>query len=76
MVGKEIQDEGRYLWLVTKYKMVGELSWQGEQRWFKLFAALLRDSEDSQTGENCSSQGVNEQKQKQEFLWSEDGEWD
>ena len=31
--------------------------------------ACLIDTEDSQTGENCSSQGVKEQRQRQEFAW-------
>ena len=53
----ERQDEERYgqFW---------ELSGQGEQCCFELFAVCLtlRDTEDSQTGENCSNQGMKEQR--------------
>ena len=35
---------------------------------FRTFC-FLRDTEDSQIGENCSHQGVKEQRQRQEFLW-------
>ena len=56
------QDENRHgqLW---------ELSGQGEQHCFELFVICLRDTEGSQTGENCSSQGVKEQRQRRDFLW-------
>ena len=65
------QDEERYGYF-------GELSGQGEQHCFEFFVVCLRDTEDSQTGENCSSQGVKEQKQRQEGLWlmlTEDTGW-
>ena len=44
----------------------GELPGQGKQRCFEVSAVCLRDTEDSQTGENFSSQGVKDQRQRQE----------
>ena len=44
----EKQDEERYDQFL-------ELSRQGEQRCFELFVVCLIGTEDSQTGENCSS---------------------
>ena len=55
-----------------------EFSGQGKQRCFELFVVCIRDTENSQTGENCSSQGVKEQREKQWFLWhlwTEDEAW-
>ena len=40
-----------------------------QQRCFELFAVCLRDTEDSQPGENCSSEGVKEERQRQEMSW-------
>ena len=58
----EKQDEERYgqFW---------EFSGQGKQRCFELFVVCIRDTENSQTGANYSSQDLKEQRQKQQFLW-------
>ena len=59
----EKQDEDRY---GQFWKLLG----QGEQRCFELFVVRLRDTEDRQTGENCSSQGVKEPRQTQDaYCW-------
>ena len=48
----------------------------GEQCCFEHLVVCFRDTEDSQTGENCSSQGLKEQRQKLVWhLWTEDGRW-
>ena len=52
-----------------RYAQFWELSEQGEQRCSERFVVCLRDTEDSQTGENCSGQGVKDQRQRNEFLW-------
>ena len=52
-----------------RYGQFWKFSGQGEQRCFELFVVSLRDTADRQTGENCSSQGMKEQRQKQECLW-------
>ena len=45
----EKQDEERY-------DQFWEFSGQGKQRCFELFVVCIRDTENSQTGANCSSQ--------------------
>ena len=50
-----------------KCGQVWELTGQGEQRCVEAFVLCLTDTEGSQTGEICSSQGVKNQGQRQEF---------
>ena len=52
-----------------RYAQFGELSEQGEQRCSERFVVCIRDTEDSQTGESCSSQAVKKQRQRKLFLW-------
>ena len=42
-----------------------ELSGQGGQCCFELFAVCLQDTEDSRTGANGSSRGIKEQRQRE-----------
>ena len=63
-----------------RYGQFSDLSGQGELCCFcfELFVVCLRDTEDSQTGENCNSQGAKEQSQRPEYLWhlrTEDDGW-
>ena len=56
-----------------------ELSGQGGQCCFELFAVCLKDTEDSQTGKNGSSRGIKEQRQREtRLMWklrTEDDGW-
>ena len=51
-----------------RYAQFGELSEQGEQRCSERSVVCIRDTEDCQTGESCSSQGVKEQRQRKYFV--------
>ena len=50
-----------------RYGQFWELSGQGEQHCFELFVVCLKDAEDRWTGEDCSSPGMKEHRQEQEF---------
>lgn len=45
-----------------------ELSGQGKQR-FEFTVVCFVENNDNQTGQNCSSQGIKQQRQKQVFWW-------